>query len=1000
MCRNGAGWLLILLVVACAAPGARAANDLPFQYTRQVWHIQDGLPEETVQAVQQTPDGYLWIGTTGGLSRFDGSRFLTWNRNTQPALTENSVFCLLEARDGSLWLGTEGGGLIHYQHGVLHVFGPRQGLTDGFVRSVIEDDAGRLWIGTDNGLFREQNGLVQRVDTSRVAPSLAIHSIFEDRQHHIWVGGSRLLRFDGSEVQSFDLPGAYSQNRVKTILQTRDGTVWVGTVGGLERLTNRGFVPVPGIDGTVRTLRQTSDGMLWIGTIGHGLYTLSSEGSTDRNVKNPGPRKVNAQGLLPSNTVLDVYEDHAHQIWLGTQDGLVRLSKTPVHVVPLPGGSDPDFETISYDGEGTVWVVSSRVYAIHNDRAEPYVFQPIAHIPVRNVFRDREGTLWIGTDGSGAYHLTAQGPVHYSAPRKLVNNFVRAFLEGRDGSIWIATDEGITRIAGGRVHNLRVQDGLVYFSTRALMEDRTGTVWIGTDQGLSCWRDGHFVENAATRGLIREKIWSILEDATGTIWLGTRDHGLFRYRDGRLAQFTTAQGLVSNSIYQLLRDRRNQLWLSSPNTISSISLDALDAATPDGGLHLPVTTYDMPYDADGAQLYGGRQPSGCIGQNGEVWFPSNKGAVYIYPGPPPETGAPELQLTGVAVDGREIATSAFHTLSADASRLEIAFSPLSLRSQEDIRFRYLLAPFDRSWTYAGANRVATYTNLPAGRYQFRVVAFPQDNPTAYSEATLAFRKEPHFYATWWFMSLCVALLGLASLAAYRWRVRSLQLRFRAVLEERGRLAREMHDTVIQGCTGVSALLEAISSLERESEELHEELLDFARTQVRTTIDEARQAVWNLRHRDEPQEDLSNSAAAIAAQTSREFGIGVISRSEGSQFPIPRSIAHEILMVIRESVFNAVLHGKPSQIWIEITYGRDDLQVTVRDDGAGFDPGAVARDGRDHYGIEGMRERIERLNGQIEWKSQAALGTEVHCSIRRAALTPAREKIEIQAERGW
>jgi signal transduction histidine kinase/ligand-binding sensor domain-containing protein len=993
MCGIGVVWLLPLLEM-CFIPSAQALNNLPFQYTRQVWHIQDGLPEETVQAIQQTPDGYLWIGTTGGLSRFDGSRFLTWSRNTQPALTENSVFCLLQARDRTLWLGTEGGGLIHYEHGVFHAYGPRDGLTDGFVRSVFEDDGGRVWIGTDNGLFREQDGVVQRVDTSRVAPSLAIHSIFEDREHRIWVGGSRLLRFDGDKVRSFELPGAYSQNRVKSILQTSDGTVWVGTVSGLERLTTHGFESVPGIDGTVRTLRQTSDGTLWVGTIGHGLYTFGSQGSKSRGAANQGFRKVSAEGLLPSNTVLDVYEDNSHQIWLGTQDGLVRLSKTPVHVVPLPGGSDPDFETISYDGEGTIWVVSSRVYAIHGDQAEPYTFHAIANIPVRNVFRDREGTLWIGTDGSGAYHLTAHGPVHYSAPGRLANNFVRAFLESRDGAMWIATDEGITRIAGARAHNLRVQDGLVYFSTRALMEDGTETMWIGTDQGLSCWRDGHFIQNAATRGLAREKIWSILEDGMGAIWLGTRDHGLFRYKEGRLAQFTTAQGLVSNSIYQLLRDRRNQLWLSSPNMISSIPLEELDTAVPDRGLHLAVTTYDMPYDADGAQLYGGRQPSGCIGENGEVWFPSNKGAVYIYPGPPPEMGPPKLQLTGVAVDGREIAASAFHTLGADASRLEIAFSPLSLRSQEDIRFRYLLEPFDRSWTYAGTNRVATYTNLPAGRYRFRVTAFPLDNPTAFSEATLVFRKEPHFYATWWFVSSCLALLGLAGLAAYRWRVRSLQLRFRAVLEERGRLAREMHDTVIQGCTSVSALLEAISSLERENQALREELLDFARTQVRTTIDEARQAVWNLRHRDEPLDDLSQSAAMIAEQTRREFGIAVEARSEGSRFPIPRSITHEILMVIREGVFNAVLHGKPARVGIEIVYGRDDLQVRVRDDGAGFDPAAVAQDGRAHYGIEGMRERVERLNGQIKWTSQAGQGTDVWFRIRRSALFPTQDKIEI------
>jgi ligand-binding sensor domain-containing protein/signal transduction histidine kinase len=981
--RKIAKGCLLLVQVALTASCALALSDAQLQYTRQVWHVQDGLPEDTVQAMQQTPDGYLWIGTTGGLARFDGSRFLSYRRSSSPALTENSVFCLLTARDGSLWLGTEGGGLLHFDQGEFHAYTAREGLTDGFVRSVIEDDLGRLWVGTDNGLFRIRNGVVQRVDTSRFGPSLAIHSIFEDREHRIWAGGSRLLMFDGDQVRQFGLPGAYSQNRVKSILQTSDGTIWVGTVGGLQRLIRNRFVLLPGIAATVRTLRQTADGTLWIGTIGHGLYTWSGNEL----------RRVGSNGLLPSNTVLSIYEDDTRQIWIGTQDGLVRLSRTPVRVVPLPGGSDPDFETISWDSQGTIWAISSRVYAIHNDRATSHVFAAIANIPVRNVFRDRQGTLWIGTDGSGAYHLTANGPVHYSAPQRLVNNFVRAFLQSRDGSVWIATDEGVSRINAGKVSNLRVRDGLAYFSTRALMEDHDGNLWIGTDQGLSCWSNGQFIGNAATRALSQEKIWTILQDSSGVIWFGTRDHGLFRYRDGQVTQFTAAQGLASNSVYQLLEDRHGQLWMSGPNTISSIPLAALDTAAPANELHLAVTSYDMPYDADGAQMYGGRQPSGCVDRDGGVWFPSSKGAVYIFPEPAPQSPTPKLLLTGVAVDGREMPVSTFQSLSADASRLELSFAPLSLRSQKVTRFRYRLEPFDRDWTYAGSNRVATYTNLPSGQYSFRVVAFPLDNPSASSEASLLFRKPPHFYATWWFISLSLALVGLMSLVAYRWRVRLLQLRFRAVLEERGRLAREMHDTVIQGCTSVSALLEAISSLERENDALHEELLDFARTQMRETINEARQAVWNLRHGDEPQQDISAAVALIAEHASREFGVAVTSRSAGPPFPVPNSMAHEILMVIREAVYNAVLHGKPAHIWIEFTYSAGQLEVTVRDDGSGFDPGTVPGDGQPHYGITGMQERVRSLNGRIEWISARGRGTTVRFVIRRSALFPSKDNVE-------
>ena len=262
----------------------------------------------------------------------------------------------------------------------------------------------------------------------------------------------------------------------------------------------------------------------------------------------------------------------------------------------------------------------------------------------------------------------------------LVNNFVRGFLESHDGAIWIATDEGVSRIAGGRVQHLRVKDGLVYFSTRSIVEDREGSIWIGTDHGLGCWRDGGFVQNAATRLLSENKVWSILEDDTGTLWFGTRDHGLYRYRGDTLTAFGTSQGLASNSIYQLLEDRAKRLWLSGPNSISSIGLDDLLVQSESGQTHLAVTTYAPPFTADGAEIYGGRQPSGCLGKDGGVWFPSNKGAVHVLPGPQAPFAPPRLLITGAVSDGRELAMRASFSLPADSSRLEIAYAPLMLRA--------------------------------------------------------------------------------------------------------------------------------------------------------------------------------------------------------------------------------------------------------------------------------------------------------------------------------
>jgi signal transduction histidine kinase len=334
-------------------------------------------------------------------------------------------------------------------------------------------------------------------------------------------------------------------------------------------------------------------------------------------------------------------------------------------------------------------------------------------------------------------------------------------------------------------------------------------------------------------------------------------------------------------------------------------------------------------------------------------------------------------------DGREMPIDRRLVLPASMGRLVISFAPLMLRSQESVRFRYKLEGFDRDWTYARNNRVATYTNIPAGKYTFRVVAFLSGNSAATSEATLRVERRPHYYATWWFLSLCLATLALVIGIVYQSRVRLMRGRFRLLLAERSRLAREMHDTVIQGCTSISALLEAISSLRGQDRPLQDDLLDHARNQVRTTIDEARQAVWNLRHTEDQVDDLTPSATAIASLTSKEYGVPVECEGRGRPFPVRGPVAREMLMVTREAVYNAALHGKPSSIRISLTYRAEDLNIAVSDDGCGFDPSAAANNGTLHYGIAGMRERIERMEGNIGIESAPHAGTTVSFTIRRS-----------------
>lgn len=991
--------LLSVPLAACASAG------IAMQYTRRVWHMQDGLPEETVQAVSQARPGFLWVGTTGGLVRFDGSHFTnSLAPHLSTRLTGDSIFCILAAHDGSLWFGTQGAGLLHLKNGVFHSYGAPQGLDNPFVRSIMEDHQGRVWVGTDDGLYRIARGKVERVATPPF-PQLAVHAIFEDREHRTWVGGSKLLAFTAGGMRTYPLPGTYSENRIKSIFQTNDGTIWVGTVGGLDRLVNGTFHSVPGIAGTVRSLAQTDDGKLWIGTIGHGLYTLNRKRVLEHA----------ANRLLPSQTILSIFVDREQQIWIGTQDGLVCLDKTPIQVVPLPGGSDPDYETISSGVKGTVWVVASTVYAIRGGvghgagAARPYRFAQLPNVPVRNVFHDRAGTLWIGTDGSGAYHITPSGVVHYFAPQNLVNNFVRAFLEARDKSIWVATDQGVSRIDQGRVQNFRMHDGLAYFGTRAIIQARDGSIWIGTDNGLSRWRDGQFLHGPVIEQMRHEKIWSILEDHDGDLWFGTRDHGLYRDHEGKLTHYTRTQGLASNSIFQILEDHRGRLWLSGPNTISSFRPpQPFQPAPVPGAPPLQVIVYTLPYGAQDAVLYGGRQPSGCLGQDGAVWFPSNRGALRITPYPARPYIAPKILITEAVSDGHNLLAGnsparqpklpedpgAGSTvirsplrLPAEASRLEFAFTPLLLLPQQDMRFRFRLRGFDKQWTDANGAREATYTNLPAGRFVFQVVGFTANHPNDLSETSLTIIKQPYFYQTWWFLGACILGAGLVIWGAYSSRMHIVQSRFQAVLEERNRLAREMHDTVIQGCTSISALIEAVSSLQHGNDMEGRDLLDSARMQARSTIDEARQAVWNLRHEDQQVSDFPKTIAALADNVRRESGLRVEFTATGKQLPIESVAARELLMVVREAVSNAVRHSHAQTLSIALDCTSKRLSITITDDGIGFDLQAAARNG--HYGINGMRERMKKIHGRIALVPVQPHGVKVAISVAKADLLAGR-----------
>jgi ligand-binding sensor domain-containing protein/signal transduction histidine kinase len=948
------------------------AQDVGFPgYTKRVWDARDGLPEQTALAFAQTKDGSLWIGSTGGLLRFDGARFTAYNRQNAPFLLERIVSCLLASRDGSLWIGTAGGGLVRYRGGAFQTYPASDGLTNSFIRTIYEDRRGTVWVGADQGLFKVSGPSMIRVDGSNGIPSIFVRAIAEDQHGHIWVGGTTLLEFDGASFAQEHAPNSeLTGDLITSMLITRDGTFWVGTLTGLFNVTSSGvWSRTPGVSAQVAVIQEGTNGLLWVGTVGQGLYLYRQ-----RHLVHVSSTE------LPSRTVQAILEDREKNIWLGTRTGILSLSRTPVDIVSLPGGADFEYETIYRDSDGSILVATSaQLFRIRDGIAKRFSFAGMPNLRVRTLLRDRQGNLWIGTDGSGLLRVAGHQIQRFTYKNGLINDFVRAILQSRDGSIWVGTDGGITHIGPRARQSFNASNGLAYFSVTALFEDRDEDLWVGTSRGLSHISNGRIVHDAATQSMQNEQLWSIDQDPSGGIWFGTSS-GLYGYRAGKVIHLTTSDGLANNTIYQILQDLRGNIWLSGPNSVSRLAVKELEAFAEGETSHVHLNLYLDSYELESAALYGGMQPSGLVTPSGDVWLPSNRGAVHIAVDRILPRSLSPVVIDNLVADGQQVPLGQTVSLRPGTGRLEIDFGAVHLASQEGLRYRFKMEGLE-FWSEASARRTADYTHLPPGKYRFRVQSFEVDNPDAVSEATLFIVQEPHFYATLWFLGCCaIALLGMV-FAIYRLRLRQMRMRFYAVSEERTRLAREMHDTIIQGCVGVSSLLEAVLGVEASEEPLRQQLLSYATDQVRATIETARDAVWSLRHGSTLATDAGGLCKDLSKQLQSDSGIPVACSVAGNAFKLGESATHELMMTVKEALTNAIAHGNPKKINIDVCFTQQFLKVDVQDDGSGFDTNVVLSQ-NGHYGILGMQERILLVGGNLSIESDPAKGTVVHIILPR------------------
>jgi signal transduction histidine kinase/ligand-binding sensor domain-containing protein len=966
-----------LLCVADAAAETRLPDVRPDFYSRRVWQSSEGLPEDFTQSFAQTPDGYLWIGTSGGLARFDGVRFVVFNAGNEATFGDDSVYSLLTTRDGTLWAGTDGGGLIRYQKGSFRAFGAAEGLTNPFVRVLFEDRAGRLWVGTDGGLFRLQGETLHRIDGRNGAPAMGIHAIREDREGRLLVGGNGLLVFTGTLVEHYRSTESRADNAIRTIVEAQDGAIWIGTIAGLRRM-DRGVrgdpfaTPKLVNDANIAVLWESRNGHMWIGTYGRGLMRFDG----GRLVTMAAPLSI------PHNNVLAVFEDAEQNVWVGTQGGMLRLQPGAANTITPTDGVPLSINTIYQDPRGPVLVAAldGRLFQVERHTLVPVKLPPsLDGLVIRNVFRDSKGRLWIGTDGQGVARLDGTTVVRFTMKDGLVNDFVRAFCEDREGGIWIGTDAGLSYLRNGTFSSFTAATGLLYGSIRGLLLDHDDSVWVATERGLTRFRSGAFVRDPLLDRLHGTKVWALYQDPEGGLWIGTQGAGLFLWKTGRLVQFTSQHGLPSNKIHFVGEDRMGNLWLSSPSGVVSVSRRDLEARSPHASRDVPM----RPYTTEGLdtnQMRGGVQPAGVVTTTGEIWLPGTKGAVIIVPKEPEGSSRLPVVIEQAVANGPPLPFPTRLDLPPGEGKLEIQYTSLRLAAPERLRFRYWMEGFERDWTSAGQRRVAYYTNLPAGQYTFHVVAYDMNAPDNLTERVLPIRLQPYLYQTRWFVAVCGMLVATAAFGAYRLRVRNIRRQFAAVLEERNRLAREMHDTLIQGCVGVSTLLEAASHAKDVSPEVGHDLVERARAEVRAAVDEARLAVWDLRHGSSTGDRLVPAVSQLANRAGLDAGITIEVEVSGTPVAVGGETERSLLLLIREALQNAIRHAAPSRLWISLRFDPGQLHVSIQDNGVGFDSSLDQSEASQHYGLVGMRERVEHLGGEFDLTSAPGQGTHVRLRI--------------------
>ena len=978
---------LLCLLLRAAPLHALDPNKHLTQYIHTAWRTQDGsAPATDMISMAQTSDGFLWFVAARGLYRFDGVRFVPWALPAGVPVTR--IANVLGDRAGGMWVVTRDE-IIHLKGGVIISRFELRGVQS--TQNLSEDSDGSLWVArgalnsTENPLCHVTDQAVKCFGKDAGIPISPINSLLSDGKGGFWLGGSNALVHwhDGlSETYS-------TKGQVVTLVPHADGSLWVGMLGegkgkGLAQWRNgsvKPFVTSTFNGSKVAVTRMMSDrhGNLWIGTEAKGVFRIHGNA-----VEHYG----HTEGLS-SDTVWTLFEDREGVVWAATPNGLDSFRDPAVTIFSALEGLTEDAAVgILAAKDGSIWVANSGSI----DRIADGTVSSIrmgSGLPgnqVASMFEDRDGNMWVGVD-DGLYLLKNGQFRRLPVPSNQPLGMVVGITEDIDGNIWAECSGKPRRLV--RIRDFRVQEQFSESQVPAghsLAADPNGGIWIGMVKGDIALFRNRILEKEYPVNLTGESVADlILARGDGSMLAGSTD-GLFGLRNGKPQRLTKKNGLPCNWIYSFVEDKNKDWWLSTECGIVELS----DAEFQRWWANPEVIVQTRVYDtSDGARPAPPSFTSAAYSSDGRVWFATGVVVQMVDPSRLKKELPPALTyIESVIVDRKELTATDNLKLPPHPRDLQIDYTSPTFTIPQKVKFRYRLDGYDRDWHDAGTRRQAFYTDLPPGKYAFRVIAANSDGIWNETATKLDFFVDPAYYQTNWFRAIClIAFLGIIW-AAYQGRVRQLQKQFEITLDarvtERTRIARDLHDTLLQSFHGLLLRFQTVFQLLPERPLEAKEKLGSVIEQAAEAITQGRDAVQGLRDSTVQSNDLALAISTLGEELTTDssnhrpaFRVAV----EGSSRDLHPILRDETYKIAAEALRNAFRHSQARQIEVEIRYDNEQFRLRVRDDGKGIDPAILSsQSSKGHYGLPGMRERATLIGGKLVVWSEVDAGTEVELRV--------------------